>query len=145
MEQAIAKIKALRELVLDGPRMEFKDEIAAFKPLVAQFVPTVEEIIAMCKESHEEYGLLPDQEGLQEIEGVSIIYDCFIMDAYGKKVHNENMWDSSYSETAAMCQLFMEQNKCSYYSACKEDFFVFMAVSLAQKEGNKYVIMENLS
>jgi len=45
----------------------------------------------------------------------------------------------------ALFKAWLVENGVSYYGAPKEDFFSFEGIELAEKEGNTYVIMENLS
>lgn len=134
MQQQIALIVAARDAHIQGEK--FQDRVARFMPLVKDFVPTVDDI----KAAH----IADDVLEMNVIGGVTVITDYYFVAAYAKKLGCD-MWDPDYAETGAVLKHFQEQVGCSYYAAPKEDYNVYEGVKMAVAEGNKYVIVENLS
>jgi hypothetical protein len=50
-------------------------------------------------------------------------------------------WDQQCEDIQRWCA----DHSASYYAAPKEDFFLFIAIDAAKAEGNKIVVVENLS
>lgn len=140
MEQNLTtQLEALAAKRLEEQPRDFKEARALWAPLVAPFEVTMEDITALCKEKDALERLIPR-------DGVIALYFEDLLEAYAKKVGlAEDWWDVDYMEGAAMLDLFMQKNKCSYYSEEKHNFFVFRAIEKAKKEGNNIVICENLS
>lgn len=132
---AILAAKRLEE----QPR-DFKEARAAWIPLVKPFEVTMGDLQALANSWNQPQCLMPR-------EGVIAITMEMFMEAYAKKVGlADEWWYVDYMESAAIIELFIQANpKTSYYSAEKQDFFVFSAIAQAQKEGNTIVICENLS
>jgi hypothetical protein len=60
----------------------------------------------------------------------------------------EKIWgelDQYSNEGIAAFKSFCAEKGVSYYAAPNEDFFEFMGYDLAEKEGNSYLIMDNMS
>lgn len=53
--------------------------------------------------------------------------------------------DAYSDEGIVLFKAWTEANGITFYGAPKEDFFDFEAYGLAEKAGNTYLIMENLS
>lgn len=128
---AILAAKRLEE----QPR-DFKEARAGWIPLVTPFEVTMEEIKAFyAKEG-----------GLTMCDGIIILRMEDFLEVYAKKIDlGDDWWNVDYMESAAIIELFMQKNESSYYSAEKEDYFIFSAAQQAIKEGKKIVICENLS
>lgn len=85
---------------------------------------------------------------VQERDGVKVINDYNLM--YGGLLDDTPsplFGDvAPYSdEGIEIFQAFLKEKGITYYAAPREDFFVFLGFEKAQREGNKYLIMEDLS
>ena len=60
---------------------------------------------------------------------------------YGSGWSNHPDWDQRCKDTQRWCA----DHSASYYAAPKEDFFLFIAIDTAKAEGNKIVVVDNLS
>jgi hypothetical protein len=137
MERA-AQLEALAAQRLVPQPNDFKAARAPWIPLVAPFEITLEDLIAFFTKQNKPRVMVPH-------EGVTYISIEMFLEAYADKIGMENWWDVDYMEGAAIVHLFMEKNPCSYYSEEKHNFYYSSAILQAQKEGNKFVIAENLS
>lgn len=131
--KAFATLAAKR--LADRPR-DFKEARAEWIPLVTPYEVTLEEIKAF----HANQG------GLTMCDEIIILRMEDFMGIYAAKVDlGKDWWNVDYMECAALIELFMRKNPSSYYSAEKQDYFIFSGAQQAIKEGNKIVICENLS
>lgn len=110
--------------------------VSQFAAVIGPCLPTVEEI--------RHAAMLDNNPLMVGAGGVTAISDMNIILAYAAKVKVDWM-DLPYEEISGLVQEWCKTYKSSYYSDCKEDFFIFKAFEKAEKEGNLFVITENLS
>jgi hypothetical protein len=149
MEQARQALLAARQSFEDAGHMSntiFEERRAHFMEVVKPFIPTIGDMriayINNMASNHKQYVVDFERSGQTE---VGLIDDFYFVKAYTDKCGDTDLVSSSYPEQAAVLFYLMERESISYYSRCKEDFFTWEAVELAEKEGKKYVLMENMS
>lgn len=128
-----AALIAARTKAQEGS-MSFREEVDMFKPIVADLMPTLEEVVA--------YG---NRNGSIYFDGrVTCIHNTTAMDAYLEK-HNMEWSDAEQGELYAVADVLGELHNMYFYAECKEDFFAFKAADEAVREGKRYAMMDNLS
>jgi len=51
----------------------------------------------------------------------------------------------SFEESSSLLKEWLERNNASYYSAPRENFFIYEAIDKAKAEGKSAVVVEDLS
>lgn len=141
---AIQAIVDLRQkAIYDDAFSKFPTSVELFKPLVAQFVPTMEQVLDEWLENPN--GLINNEYEFIEINGVKLIYIGSLILAYKKLIGDKNLWNNCSEEIEAVIQLFSEKFEVDYYARCKEDFFKSEAADIAKKNNKKFCILDNMS
>lgn len=87
--------------------------------------------------------LVVDQHGtVKVLDGYEIFYGKTAEKIWGEGAAALEQYSD---EGIAAFQAFCKEHGVSYYAAPKEDFFPFIGYEKAEKEGNTYLIMDNLS
>lgn len=74
---------------------------------------------------------------------VKVINICDLHEA----MYGDEYWTSmrNYDQDCADLKAWCEEHGASYYAEGREDFFVFKGVEQAEQEGNRFVVVEDLS
>ena len=79
---------------------------------------------------------------MEEYDGVKVINICKLIDY----LFGEMAWQRyTYRQQSEGIRKWVKENDASYYSDCKENFFIWKGVDKAKKEGKQIVVVENLS
>lgn len=124
---------AARTKVQEG-LMSFREEVDLFKPLLADLLPSIEEVTRFGTTNGSIY-----------FDGkVTCFHNTTVMDAYLLK-HDMEWSDAEQGELYGVAEAFGEKHNMHFYAECKEDFFAFKAAEEARREGKFYAVMDNLS
>lgn len=61
------------------------------------------------------------------------------------EVMSDDWMDKTYQENGKDVMEFCRENNALYYARPRESFFKFEAIDLAEKEGKKIIVLEDMS
>jgi hypothetical protein len=80
-----------------------------------------------------------------ELVHVAMIPAYHISEAYIRKIGDAFRYETTFAEESAVFRRFGAENDVHYYSAPREDFFIFEAIDEAAKAGKSAVVLDNMS